>query len=89
MILLKPLSKTPKALPVFKVCNKCETEKPVAEFSKRSASSDGLQQHCKLCKLAYQRNNPKRNAVSAAYRNRNKALCSARACASVKKKPEY
>jgi alpha-galactosidase/6-phospho-beta-glucosidase family protein len=33
-----------------KICSKCNTEKPSGEFSKRTASKDGLQPSSKQCK---------------------------------------
>lgn len=33
----------------FKTCSKCQTSKPTADFSKRSAAKDGLQAWCKQC----------------------------------------
>jgi len=32
-----------------KRCTKCGEDKPISEFYKRSASKDGLQNHCKPC----------------------------------------
>ena len=36
---------------IFKRCASCGIEKPVTEFSKRAASSDGLQYICKECNI--------------------------------------
>ncbi len=33
----------------FKFCKKCQTEKPITEFNKRSKSPDGLAYRCKKC----------------------------------------
>ena len=32
-----------------KICRKCDTTKPLADFGKRSSASDGLQTYCKDC----------------------------------------
>lgn len=56
-----------------KFCNKCEEEKPVASFSKRSRSNDGLQNQCKQCKSAYYGENKERqNANTKAWYQENK-----------------
>ncbi len=34
---------------VKKICSKCLTEKPFADFYKASAHKDGLRYHCKVC----------------------------------------
>lgn len=36
----------------MKNCTKCKTDKALSEFSKRTASSDGLNSWCKKCKRA-------------------------------------
>lgn len=66
----------------MKTCTKCKENKPVGAFSKLSKAVDGLQYHCKDCKLAYQKTNPRRNAVSAKYRVANREVCIARSVAS-------
>ena len=33
----------------FKVCSKCQTEKPVGEFSRDRSKNDGLCSKCKIC----------------------------------------
>jgi hypothetical protein len=58
-------------------------------FSKNAKTRDGLQHHCKTCKLDYQRSNPNRRVVSSKYREANKEVCNARSVASQKKKPTY
>lgn len=37
----------------MKYCTKCKLEKPKSEFNKQSEKSDGLQPHCKTCKVEY------------------------------------
>jgi len=37
----------------MKTCSKCKIEKSVEEFSKQSASKDGLYPHCKSCRKIY------------------------------------
>ena len=73
----------------MKICTKCGCEKSLSEFSKRSTAKDGLQSHCKPCKLDYQRANPNRKVVSKNYYEANRDLCIARSIASQQKKPEY
>lgn len=49
-----------------KVCGACHEAKPLAEYWKRASAPDGLQAHCKDCKLkatrAWRRNNKDRVA---------------------------
>ena len=47
---------------VKKVCSKCKTEKPVAEFGKDRSRSDGLRSYCRQCQRDYDKskNNPPR-----------------------------
>lgn len=73
----------------MKVCTKCKELKPFSMFSKRSSSKDGLQQHCKACKLIYQKLNPNRKNVVDKYRNANKELCNQRSMMSQSKKRHY
>ena len=73
----------------MKLCTKCKIEKLELLFSKSNATKDGLQHHCKACKLEYQQNNPNRNAVSAKYRNAHKGECIARSIVSQKKNRAY
>lgn len=39
----------------MKTCTVCNVEKPVADFYKRSVSSDGLDTKCKTCSKAHSR----------------------------------
>lgn len=39
----------------MKTCNKCKTEKPLAEFSKDKSRKDGLQSKCRGCNREYHR----------------------------------
>lgn len=73
----------------MKTCTKCKVEKPFDAFSKRTAAKDGLQSHCKECKLEYQRNNPDRKAVKKRYYDANRDQCISRAVKSQQKKPDY
>jgi hypothetical protein len=55
---------------VIKYCSSCQTEKPITDFGKRSASRDGLASKCKQCQRDYDKsraNNPDRAAARAAY----------------------
>lgn len=36
-----------------KICSKCNIEKPLTEFSKKSSSPDGLRTYCKQCAVIY------------------------------------
>ena len=38
---------------IEKLCRKCETVKPLAEFSKAAKYKDGLQTQCKACAAAH------------------------------------
>jgi len=40
----------------MKHCNKCKQTKPLTEFHKDKARSDGFQIHCKVCKNAVLKN---------------------------------
>lgn len=73
----------------MKNCTKCGLEKELSAFSKNAKAADGLQHHCKACKLAYQRANPKRAESVKKYYEANKDLCIARSIASQRKKPAY
>lgn len=44
---------TVRAIPDTKQCSKCGHVKPGCEFSRNTASPDGLVAHCKLCALDY------------------------------------
>jgi len=56
-----------------KKCTKCDTAKPLAEFSKNRLSTDGRQAKCKLCYKAYYKKN-KKNIIEQTkrYRKANK-----------------
>ena len=57
----------------MKVCSKCRLEKELNDFSKRSASKDGLNPRCKSCDKAYKEANKERiNDYQKAYRKANK-----------------
>ena len=73
----------------MKTCTKCKENKPVTEFNKLSKAADGLQYHCKACKLVHQQANPRRKAAVAKYRDANKEACNARSVASQQKKRGY
>lgn len=74
---------------ITKTCTKCLVAKPLSSFNKLSKAKDGLQYHCKECKLAYQRSNPKRSEVSKRYYEANRVACIERSIKSQQKKPEY
>lgn len=38
---------------MYKICNKCQSQKPFEDFFKRSISSDGYQSQCKSCAKEY------------------------------------
>lgn len=73
----------------MKTCTKCGLEQPYSSFSKLTKAADGLQYHCKTCKLAYQRSNLKRSEATKKYYAANRCLCIARSVASQQKKREY
>ncbi len=50
-----------KIVPLSKVCNRCNNEKPLFEFSKNSKSKDRLQYRCRDCDNKYQANRRKEN----------------------------
>lgn len=47
----------------MKVCSRCRKEKPLAEFSNKSSTSDGKDYHCKLCVKKYHIKNKERIAA--------------------------
>lgn len=47
-----------------KVCSKCNNEKSVVDFYKRSTSKDGLQSNCKACKTNYNKDHYIKNKDS-------------------------
>lgn len=63
----------------FKRCSHCRREKPVAEFSKRKASKDGLSYNCKICEreiatASYKRQKQKKKAHQRYLDNREEHL---------------
>lgn len=73
----------------MRVCTKCNQAKPLFEFHKNSKRKDGLQRHCKTCKLQYQQLNPKRNEALKRYYVNHREECITRSVASQQKKREY
>lgn len=73
----------------MKTCTKCLVSKPFTEFNKLSKAVDGLQYHCKACKLEYQRGNKNRAASVKRYYEAHREECIQRSIASQRKKPEY
>ncbi len=77
----------------MKTCTKCKQTKQLTEFSKRSASPDGLRSQCKVCVKAstikwQQNNREKVNAKNKKYRENNREKV--KASDSIRKKrPEY
>lgn len=64
-------------------------EKESTAFSKNAKTPDGLQYHCKACKLAYQRANPRRTEVTKRYYEANREACNVRSVVSQQKKRAY
>lgn len=65
---------------MLKLCCKCKTEKPLSQFSKRSAAKDGLYSSCKDCESArvaewYSKNSEKQKQAAAKYYAENKQAC--------------
>ena len=61
----------------MKTCSKCQTVKPVSEYSRDRAKKDGLSGRCKPCTKAYQalwhaENRERRAAYHAQYRAENR-----------------
>jgi hypothetical protein len=73
----------------MKKCSKCGLVKEVCAFNKNAKTKDGLQHHCKACKLQYQRSNANRTVVTKRYYEANKVACNARSVASQQKKRDY
>lgn len=73
----------------MKLCTKCGVEKPFSMFNALKKAKDGLQYHCKTCKLEYQQANPRRKEVTKKYYDANREVCVARAVISHQKKREY
>lgn len=70
----------------IKRCSKCGEEKPLAEFSKKAASKDGLRGQCKTCIKEYRaayyaENRVEVKAKNAAYRVENQVEVRAREAA--------
>ena len=61
-----------------KKCTKCGTEKPLAEFYRRSASPDGLQPLCKACDNKRAKDPAINRAASKRYRSLNTEACDQR-----------
>jgi hypothetical protein len=58
----------------YKQCGKCRKAKPLSEFHRRVASSDGLQSSCIPCRKEWDKLNPeKRYEYTRQYRRRNRA----------------
>ena len=61
----------------MKTCSKCKEVKPLADFHRNRAKSDGRASYCKPCmkirNYAYYRNTPERNTQRQASRERSKA----------------
>ena len=77
-----------------KVCSSCLTLKPLDQFSKCSAASDGLQSNCRTCALeiaqSWQRDNTERDRSNHRYyRARNRLRLSAYAAKKYQENKEY
>jgi hypothetical protein len=66
----------------MKQCSRCKAQKPTLEFNKHGGTKDGLQKHCKSCRLEYRKNNKEKIAKTNkirlldpknAIKNRNRA----------------
>ena len=71
----------------IKSCSKCNKEKPIGAFNKKTASKDGMQPRCKQCQADWQSSNPeKARANTAKWRALNlelyKSLVAARRAAN-------
>jgi len=53
---------------MLKTCAKCQIEKPIGEFHKNRATSDGLQKYCKPCRAEYAQT-PQWEAARKRYQN--------------------
>ena len=58
---------------MFKKCTKCEIEKEISEFNKRSNSKDGYRFECKSCQKLHYENN-REYYISKMKENRNNKL---------------
>ena len=73
----------------MKTCTKCKQTKQLTEFGKRSASHDGLQSRCKVCRKKIRQNNRKKENATArkwCQNNREKIRASDRKSSQ---RPEY
>ena len=43
----------PATTPTQKTCTRCQTEKPLTDFSRKSSSKDGHRSHCRECMAEY------------------------------------
>ena len=73
----------------MKTCTKCLQIKALCEFNKLSKARDGLQYHCKSCKLEYQRSNQNRDNVQRKYYEQNREICNERVLKAHAKKKDY
>lgn len=55
----------------MKFCKKCNSTKPLAEFSKDKTKPDGLESYCKLCKSTYKKQYRERNIEKILQQNRD------------------
>lgn len=55
-----------------KKCSKCQTKKPISEFSKNKSKTDGLNSECKECVRAYLREYRKKKKNILKHNERNK-----------------
>ena len=71
------MSHSTPQLPLFKRCLTCGETKSMEEFSRRTASRDGLQMHCKICLSATRKGKRKQSPAAkekARLRNRQYQL---------------
>lgn len=60
----------------MKKCSRCKVLKEKSNFNKNRSKPDGLQDSCKECQLAYQREHPETaRKKDKKVRQRNKSLC--------------
>lgn len=55
----------------MKRCYKCKTEKPLDDFYKTKANSDGLDSKCKTCRNAYYKEYSQKNKEKISKRQAN------------------
>lgn len=77
----------------MKQCSKCNIQKPISDFYKRTSSRDGFHQQCKACMCAnsiiWKKNNPeKRRASNKAYKKRYPEKVAAQKKRSYLRNPE-